>query len=136
MHANVDHIDCDYEKESKNDIEQTSITPSECKDALFEAKSDCFTVRSNITVSKDSESADEFILNHETVVLLVQDFIAEAVDQQKQKSDRNETANALLLKEGNLLLHSTVNLPRHIVTNVGVTCNYPCSSVHFVCCSA
>ena len=76
-------------------------------------------MRSKRTTAKDSESADEFILARETVVRFVQDSIAEAVDRQKKNADKNGRANVLSFNEGDLVLLSTVNLPRHIVTNVG-----------------
>ena len=86
------------------------------------------------TVAKDSESVDEFILDRETVVRFVQDSIAEAVDRQKRNDDKN--GNFLLFNKGELVLLSTVNLPRHIVNNGLVKRYYPSSSVHFVCCAA
>ena len=76
-------------------------------------------MRSKRTTAKDSESADESILARETVVRFVQDYIAEAVDRQKKNADKNGRANVLSFNEGDLVLLSTVNLPRHIVTNVG-----------------
>ena len=71
------------------------------------------------TLVKDSKSADEFILSRETVIRFVQDSIADAVDRQKKNADKNGRANVLLFNEGDLVLLSTVNLPRHVVTNVG-----------------
>ena len=65
-------------------------------------------MRSKSTVAKESESADEFILAHETVVRFVQDSIAEAVDRQKKHADKDGRANVLLFNEGDLVLLSTV----------------------------
>ena len=76
-------------------------------------------MRSKCTTAKDSESADEFILARETVVRFVQDSIAEAVDRQNKNADKNGRANVLSFNQGDLVLLSTVNLPRHIVTKVG-----------------
>ena len=76
-------------------------------------------MRSKRTKAKDSESADEFILAREAVVRFVQDSIAEAVDRLKKNADKNGRANVLLFNEGDLVLLSMVNPPRHIVSNVG-----------------
>ena len=76
-------------------------------------------MRSKRTTAKDSESADEFIVARETVVRFVQDSIAEAVNRLKKNTDKNGRANVLSFNGGDLVLLSTVNLPRHIVTNVG-----------------
>ena len=70
--ADVDYIDFGEEEESKSeDARATQVT-------------NLTAVRSKRTTSKDSESADEFILARETVVRFVQDSIAEAVDLQKK----------------------------------------------------
>ena len=116
--AYVHHINFGEEEESKSEddlihhnTDQISITPSASKDTLIEATSDLSTVRSKRTTSKYSESADEFILARETVVRLVQDSIAEAVDRQKKNEDKNGRANVLLFNKGDLVLLFTVNLP-------------------------
>ena len=49
----------------------------------------------------------------------MQDSIAEAVDRHKKNADKNGTEKVLLFNEGDLVLLSTVNLPRHVVTIVG-----------------
>ena len=122
----VDHIDFGKIEKVKSedaltghDTAQISITPRAFKDTLTEATSDLATVRSKSTAAKDIESADDFILARETVVRFVQDSIAEAVDQQKRNADKNGVVKVLLFNEGVLVILSTVNLPRHIVTNVG-----------------
>ena len=51
----------------------------------------------------------------------MQDSIAYAVDKQKQNADKNGRANVLLFKVNDLVLLSTVNLPKNVVTNVGST---------------
>ena len=50
---------------------------------------------------------------------IVQVSIANAVDRQKRNTDKNGRSNMLLLIVSRLVLLSTVNLPRHVVTNVG-----------------
>ena len=52
------------------------------------------------------------------MVRFVQDSIAYAVDRQKRNADKNGRANVHSFVEGDLFLLSTVNLPRHVVTNV------------------
>ena len=49
----------------------------------------------------------------------MQDSIANAVDRQKRNADGHGRANFLLFNVGDLVLLSTVNLPKHVVTNVG-----------------
>ena len=61
-----------------------------------------------------------FLLTPEAVVRFVQDSIAEAVDKQKRNADNNGRANVQTFTEGDLVLLSTVNLPKHVVTNVGI----------------
>ena len=53
------------------------------------------------------------------MVRFVQDSIAHAVDRQKRNADKNGRANVLSFIEGDLVLLSTANLPRHVVTNLG-----------------
>ena len=123
--ADVDHIDFGDEEESK------------IEDALTTQVTDHATVRSKRTAAKYSVSADEFILARETGVRFVRYSIAEAVGRQKKNTDKNGRANVLSFNEGDLVLLSTVNLPRHIVTNVGSNKLLPkFSSVHLVCCAA
>ena len=77
-------------------------------------------MRSKRTKVKDSESADEFILAREAVVRFVQDSIAEAVDRLKRKTQtRMEGQTFFYSMKVDLVLLSMVNLPRHIVTNMG-----------------
>lgn len=66
-----------------------------------------------------TESAEEFLLNRESVVRFVQYSIAYAVDRQKRNADKNERANVLSFNVNDLVLLYTVNLPRHAVTNAG-----------------
>uniref|UniRef100_A0AAV1UII4 Integrase catalytic domain-containing protein n=1 Tax=Peronospora matthiolae TaxID=2874970 RepID=A0AAV1UII4_9STRA len=97
------------------DIEEDDA--SESAEALTEEKVDVAAVRSQHTEA--NESSDDFILARETVVRFVQDSIAEAEDNQKQNADKNGRANSLLFNKGDLVLQSTVNLPKHVVTNLG-----------------
>lgn len=53
------------------------------------------------------------------MVRFVQDSIAHTVDRQKRNADKNGRANILSFKVNDLVLLSTVNLPKHVVTNVG-----------------
>ena len=55
----------------------------------------------------------------EAVVHFVQESIANAVDRQKRNADKHGRANVLLINVGDLVLLSTVNLPKQVVTNVG-----------------
>uniref|UniRef100_A0AAV1URY1 Uncharacterized protein n=1 Tax=Peronospora matthiolae TaxID=2874970 RepID=A0AAV1URY1_9STRA len=105
FNADIDNID----------VEEDDA--SESAEALTEEKMDVAAVRSQRTEA--NESADEFVLARETVVRYVQDIIAEAVDNQKQNADKNGRANTLLFSKGDLVLLSTVNVPKHVVTNLG-----------------
>ena len=76
-------------------------------------------MRTTRTVPNKGESAEDFLLTREAVVRFVQDSIANAVDRQKRNADKHGRANVLLFNKGDLVLLSTVNLPKHVVTNVG-----------------
>ena len=58
-------------------------------------------------------------MTREAVVRFVQESIANAVDRQKRNAEKHGRANVLLFKKGDLVLLSTENLPKHVVTNVG-----------------
>ena len=60
-----------------------------------------------------------FLLTRESVIRFVQDSIANAVDRQKRNADKHGRANDLSFKVNDLVLLSTVNLPKRVVTNVG-----------------
>ena len=62
--GDVDHIDFGEEEESKSE------------EAFADQVTELATESSKRTVAKDSESADEFILDRETAVRIVQDFIS------------------------------------------------------------
>ena len=63
-------------------------------------------------------SAEEFLPARDAVVLFVQDSISHVVHRQKRTTDKKGRANVLSFNNGNLVLLSTVNLPKHVVTNV------------------
>ena len=75
-----------------HDTDQIIITPSASDDNLAEATRDLAGAQSKSTVAMDSESADNIILARGTVVLFVQDSIAEAVDRQKRNSEKKGRA--------------------------------------------
>ncbi|CAI5709835.1 unnamed protein product [Peronospora effusa] len=122
-------FDFGEEEESKSDdaltdydAEDVSIVrgiTSENSNVLAELVADISAVHSQCTAAKSNESAEDFLLTREAVVRFVQDSIAEAVDKQKRNADNNGRANAHTFIEGDLVLLSTVNLPKHVVTNVG-----------------
>ena len=99
----------------------TNDDTSEDEDTLAEEENDLLAVRTGRTDTNKGESAEEFLLTREAVVRFVQDSIAYAVDKQKQSADKNGRANVLLFKVNDLVLLSTVNLPKNVVTNVGST---------------
>ena len=88
----------------------TTLALREQTPRVLRPLSDLATVQSKSTVANDSESTDEFIMTHKTVVRFVQDSIAEVVDRQKRNADKNGKANVLLFNEGDLFLLFTVNL--------------------------
>ena len=55
------------------------------------------------------------------MVRFVQDSIAHAVVRQKCNADKHRRANALSFMEGDSVHLSTVNLPRHVETDVGTS---------------
>ena len=76
-------------------------------------------VRIRQTAQNNTSSAEGFLLTREAVVRFVQDSITHEVDRQKRNADKNGRANVHSFVEGYLVLRSTVNLPRHKVTNMG-----------------
>ena len=76
-------------------------------------------MRSERTEKDKAIEPEEFLLTRESVVRFVQDSIANAVDRQKWNADKHGRANDLSLKVNDLVLLSTVNLPKRVVTNVG-----------------
>ena len=59
------------------------------------------------------------MLAKEPVVRFVRASIDIAVDRQKRNADKHGRANVFLFSVGDLVLLSAVNLPKHVVTNVG-----------------
>uniref|UniRef100_A0AAV1VED5 Tf2-1-like SH3-like domain-containing protein n=1 Tax=Peronospora matthiolae TaxID=2874970 RepID=A0AAV1VED5_9STRA len=120
MDAGVDAIDIDDDDDDDAGIFSiANDCHSDEDDALtgeYNVLSAVHTKRS--AVDKD-ESAEEFPLTREAVVRFVQDSIVDALDRQKRNADKHGRANTLSFDEGNLALLSTVNLPKHAVTNVG-----------------
>ena len=76
-------------------------------------------VRTRRTEQDNVSSATVFLLARVAVVRFVQDSIAHVVDQQKHNANKNGRANVIPFIEGDVVLLSTVNLPRHAVANVG-----------------
>ena len=108
---------------------------TEGDDALADENNVKSTVPTKRTRSNKTESIDDFLLTREAVIRFVQVFIANAVDRQKRNADKNGRSNVLLLIVSHLVLLSTVNLPRHVVTNVGSSLllpkyTGPCRVVH------
>ena len=87
------------------------------------------------TEQNNVSSAEGFLLAREAVVRFVQDSIAHAVDRQKWNADKNGRANVLSFIKGGLVLLSTPNLPRHVVTNVGSSKLMHKYIGPFVCCA-
>ena len=135
--ADVDQVDIDEEDHLNNsgnaitdsdDDDDAGIFsiandyPSEDDTILADEQKEESTlsaVRTRRTEQNNTESAEGFLLAREAVVRFVQDSIAYAVDRQKRNADKNGRANVHSFVEGDLVLLSTVNLPRHVVTNVG-----------------
>ena len=76
-------------------------------------------VRTRRTEQNNAESAEGFLLDREAVVRFVHSSIAYDMDRQIRRADKNERANEHIFVEGDLVLISRVNPPRHVVTNVG-----------------
>ena len=131
--ADVDQIDIEADDLSNSD--DTIADPDEDDDAgifsiandhtsedentLAENDGDLLAVRIKRTATNQSESAEDLLLAREAVVRFVQDSIANAVDRQKRNTDKHGRAKVLLFNVGDLVLLFTVNLPKHVVTNVG-----------------
>ena len=75
-------------------------------------------MRTRRTATNQRDAAEDFLLTREAVVRLLQDSIANAVDRQKRNAHKHGRANVLLFYVGDLVLLSTVNIPKHVVTNV------------------
>ena len=82
-------------------------------------------MRTTFTTTNKGDEAEGFLLAREAVVRFVQDYIANVVDRHKWNADKHVRQNVLLLNVGDLVLLSTVNLPKHLVTNVGTSLLLP-----------
>ena len=91
---------------------------SEDENTLAEEEDNLLEVCTRRTATDQIDAAEDFLLSREAVVRFVQDSITKAMDRQKRNADKHGRANVLLFNVGDLVLLSTVNLPKHIVTNV------------------
>ena len=120
MDADVDAIDIDDSDDDDAGIFSIANDyHSEDEYALTDEEKNLSAVRTKRTAVNKDESAEEFLLAREAVVRFVQDSIADAIDKQKRNADKHGRANVLSFNIGDLVLLSTVNLPKHAVTNVG-----------------
>ena len=94
---------------------------SEDENTLTEEEDDLLAVRTRRTATNQSHSAEDFLQAREQVVRFVQDSTANAVDRQKRNADKHGSAKVLLFNVGDLVLLSMVNLPKHVVANVGTS---------------
>ena len=72
----------------------------------------------NMTAS-ERKSVNDFLLNRQVVVRYVRDAMADAVDKQKENSDRYGRKNKNVFKRNALVLLSAANLPISAVSNLG-----------------
>uniref|UniRef100_A0AAV1T8B0 Uncharacterized protein n=1 Tax=Peronospora matthiolae TaxID=2874970 RepID=A0AAV1T8B0_9STRA len=122
MDADVDAIDIDIDGDDDDGAGIFSIAndcQSEDEDALIGEDNVLSAVHTKCTAVDKDESAEEFLLTREAVVRFVRDSVADALDRQKRNADKHGRANVLSFDEGDLVLLSTLNLPKHAVTNVG-----------------
>uniref|UniRef100_A0AAV1TXS6 Uncharacterized protein n=1 Tax=Peronospora matthiolae TaxID=2874970 RepID=A0AAV1TXS6_9STRA len=119
MDADVDGIDVDDDDDDNAGIFSiTNDRQSEDDDTLTGEDSVLSAVHTKSTTVDKDESAEEFLLTRKAVVRFVQDSIADALDRQKKNADKHGRANFLSFDIGDLVLLSTVNLPKRTVTNV------------------
>uniref|UniRef100_A0AAV1V649 Uncharacterized protein n=1 Tax=Peronospora matthiolae TaxID=2874970 RepID=A0AAV1V649_9STRA len=119
--ADVDAIDIDDDDDG-DDAGIFSIANdghSEDDDALTGEDNVLSAVHTKRTAVNKDESAEGFVLTREGVVRFVKDSVADALDRQKLNAYKQGRANVLSFDERDLVLLSTVNLPKHAVTNVG-----------------
>uniref|UniRef100_A0AAV1UPC5 Integrase catalytic domain-containing protein n=1 Tax=Peronospora matthiolae TaxID=2874970 RepID=A0AAV1UPC5_9STRA len=91
---------------------------SEDDDSLTDEENVLSAVHTKRTAVDKDESAAEFLLTRKAVVRFVQDSIVDAIERQKRNADKHGRASVLSFDVGDLALLSTVNLPKHAVTNV------------------
>ena len=120
--SNSDDTIADPDEDDDDDAGIFSIAndyTSENENTLAEKEDDLLAVCTRHPATNQSESAEDFVLAREAVVCFVQDSIANAVDRQKRNTVKHGRANDLLFNVGYLVLTSTVNLAKHVLTNVG-----------------
>ena len=117
----INDIEEKYKKRNPDSSGDTTVNELDIsEETLTDEKNSLLAVRSERTEKdKAIEPAEEFLLTRESVVRFVQDSIANAVDRQKRNADKHGRANDLSFKVNDLVLLSTVNLPKRVVTNVG-----------------
>uniref|UniRef100_A0AAV1UPE2 Tf2-1-like SH3-like domain-containing protein n=1 Tax=Peronospora matthiolae TaxID=2874970 RepID=A0AAV1UPE2_9STRA len=119
MDADVDGIDVDDDDDDDAGIFSIAKDrQSEDDDTLTGEDNVLSAVHTKRTAIDKDESAEECLLTREAVVRFVQDSIADALDRQKRNAYKHGRANVLSFDEGDLVLLSTVKLPKHAVTNV------------------
>uniref|UniRef100_A0AAV1VDT2 Uncharacterized protein n=1 Tax=Peronospora matthiolae TaxID=2874970 RepID=A0AAV1VDT2_9STRA len=119
MEADVDGIDVDDDDDDDAGIFSiANDRQSEDDDTLTGEENVLSAVHTKRTAVDKDESAEEFLLTREAVVRFVQD-IADALDRQKRNADKHGRTKILSFIEADLVLLSTVNLPKHAVKNVG-----------------
>uniref|UniRef100_A0AAV1TIZ6 Tf2-1-like SH3-like domain-containing protein n=1 Tax=Peronospora matthiolae TaxID=2874970 RepID=A0AAV1TIZ6_9STRA len=119
MDADVDGINIDDDDDG--DVGIFSIAndfQSENDDTLTGKNNALLALPTKRTAVDKDESAEEFLLTREAVVLFVQVSVADAQAKQKRNSKKLGRAKIRSLRK-DLVLLSTVNLPKYAVTNVG-----------------
>uniref|UniRef100_A0AAV1V728 Tf2-1-like SH3-like domain-containing protein n=1 Tax=Peronospora matthiolae TaxID=2874970 RepID=A0AAV1V728_9STRA len=120
MDADVNGIDVDDDDDDDAGIFSiANDRQSEDDDALTGEDNVFSAVHTKRTAVDKDESAEEFLLTREAVVRFVRDSIADALDKQKRNADEHGRANVFTYIKGDLVLLTTVNLPKHAVENVG-----------------
>uniref|UniRef100_A0AAV1SYG1 Tf2-1-like SH3-like domain-containing protein n=1 Tax=Peronospora matthiolae TaxID=2874970 RepID=A0AAV1SYG1_9STRA len=120
MDANVDAIDTDDDDDDDAGIFSIANDHrSEDNDSLTGEDNILSVLHTERTAVDKDESAEEFLLTREAVVRFIQESIVNVIDNQKRNADKHGRATVLSFDEGDLVLLSTVNLPKHAVTNVG-----------------
>ena len=125
MDADFDTIDIDDDDDDDAGIFSIANDYSEDECALTDKENDLSAVRTKRTAANKDDSAEEFLLAREAVVRFVQDSIADAIDKQKRNADKHGRADVLSFNKGDLVLLSTVNLPKHAVNIMGISKLFP-----------
>uniref|UniRef100_A0AAV1UKE1 Tf2-1-like SH3-like domain-containing protein n=1 Tax=Peronospora matthiolae TaxID=2874970 RepID=A0AAV1UKE1_9STRA len=118
MDADVDEIDIDDDDDDDAGIFSiANDRQSEDKDTLTGEDNVLSAVHTKSTAVDKDELAKEFLLTREAVVRFVQDSLVDALDRKERNADKH--GNVFSSNEGDLGSMSTVNLPKHAVTDVG-----------------